>query len=48
LRCDHPAIVCRPCLKDEHRRTCSKNCAHHYRVRPGQKGPRQSKSLPSL
>ena len=28
-------------LGDERSQTCSKNCAHHWKLRPGQKGPKQ-------
>jgi len=45
LRCDHSAIVCSKCAEFEYNRTCSKNCSHHYRVRPGIKGPHQKESL---
>lgn len=38
-RCETEAVVCIDCLdKEEARRTCSKNCAHHYRLAPGKKG----------
>lgn len=36
IRCDAPAHTCPKCLNGgEHMKTCSKNCAHHYKVRPG-------------
>ncbi len=38
-RCDSPALVCAACHEKENaRRTCSKNCAHHARLTPGKKG----------
>jgi UPF0176 protein len=41
-RCDSHAVICEEC---EHKAwakdTCSKNCAHHFEMRPGQKGPKQ-------
>jgi UPF0176 protein len=41
LRCEAPAHTCDSCLNEgEYMKTCSKNCAHHYKVRPG-KGRRQ-------
>lgn len=41
IRCDADATPCPKCLSEaEHYKTCSKNCAHHYSVRPG-KGRRQ-------
>jgi len=41
IRCDSPAHTCEACLKQgQHMKTCSKNCAHHFLVRPG-KGRRQ-------
>lgn len=45
LRCDHGAMVCSKCAELEYNRTCSKNCAHHYRARPGVKGPHQEESV---
>lgn len=41
LRCDYPGWVCAPCAEVEYNKTCSKNCAHHYKLRPKQKGPHQ-------
>lgn len=41
LRCDHPGMVCDMCIKEEYHKTCSKNCAYHYKLRPGAKGPHQ-------
>lgn len=39
-RCDHETLICEPCeIKMGH--VCSKNCAHHWSMRPGIKGPRQ-------
>ncbi len=41
IRCDAEATPCEACINlGEFNKTCSKNCAHHYRVRPG-KGRRQ-------
>ncbi len=43
-RCDSPAMVCDPCFNEMSPAkacTCSKNCAHHWSVRPGQKGKPQ-------
>ena len=57
VRCDGPAVLCDDCYNAKavsNVCTCSKNCAHHWTVRPGQKGksqnlsdlkPRKSKSL---
>ncbi len=45
LRCDHEAMICSKCSELEYNLTCSKNCAHHYRVRPGVKGPHQEESV---
>lgn len=45
LKCDHPSKLCDKCYelsetqKDLH--TCSKNCRHHYQLRPDRKGPHQ-------
>ncbi len=42
IRCDSPAVICQDCAcKAVIGETCSKNCAHHYRLQPGQKGKRQ-------
>jgi len=45
LKCDAPTKLCAPCLeKSQQQRelqTCSRNCRHHYRLRPDRKGPRQ-------
>ena len=38
VRCESEAIVCVKCVEDEASRTCSKNCAHHYKLAPGKKG----------
>jgi UPF0176 protein len=38
LRCDVDTVVCIECLKHDHHRTCSKNCANHYKATPGKKG----------
>ncbi|MCJ8277134.1 MAG: hypothetical protein HRT44_01145 [Bdellovibrionales bacterium] len=44
-RCDAETKICKNCHSklDEQPslETCSKNCEHHYRLRPGQKGPQQ-------
>jgi UPF0176 protein len=41
-RCDSPEVICETCLQEEIiKETCSKNCAHHYRLRPSEKGKRQ-------
>lgn len=41
VRCDSPAVLCDDCYTESSKKsasTCSKNCAHHWSVRPGQKG----------
>lgn len=43
LRCDNTFRVCVKCADVPERQTCSKNCYHHYQVRPGKKGPQQRK-----
>jgi UPF0176 protein len=41
-RCDSDQIVCEECLKlDFKKDTCSKNCAHHYKLHPDRKGLKQ-------
>lgn len=41
-RCDSPAKICDECVTAEIMKdTCSKNCAHHYQMRPYLKGPKQ-------
>lgn len=45
LRCDHPATICIRCSESEFHRTCSKNCAYHFRRQPGKKGPHQEESV---
>lgn len=41
IRCDAEATPCDACISiGEYNKTCSKNCAHHYKVRP-KKGRRQ-------
>lgn len=41
-KCDSTVKVCQKCLeKEESLNTCSKNCAHHYRLAPNKKGKRQ-------
>lgn len=38
-RCDSEALICANCHDEsESLRTCSKNCAHHWRLSPGKKG----------
>ncbi len=44
LRCDHLAIICSKCEKNEYYKTCSKHCAYQYRIRPGKKGSHQEES----
>ena len=44
VRCDYETIICETCKGEMEKKeavTCSKNCAHHWQMRPGQKGPRQ-------
>lgn len=45
VRCDHTTKICENCASENSVKslTCSKNCAHHWGVRPGQKGPRQQR-----
>lgn len=45
LRCDTETVICPNCVKEPHRHTCSKNCAHHYAMNPGKKGNRQQQGL---
>ena len=40
-RCSADAVVCPDCTAQDITRTCSKNCSHHYTLRPGQKGKSQ-------
>ncbi len=41
-RCDTEEIICESCAEVEIiKDTCSKNCAHHYQLRPHEKGKRQ-------
>ena len=44
-RCDQEAVICVQCVNDENLRTCSKNCAHHYRLAPGKKGRSQAQGF---
>ena len=45
-RCDSPVRIASEVKGDPIKGvTCSKNCAHHYSVRPRKKGPRQELSL---
>lgn len=42
VRCDHPEKICKKCQEIEIlKMTCSKNCAHQWKLHPGRKGPRQ-------
>lgn len=42
VRCDHPEKICAKCLEIEILgQTCSKNCAHQWKLHPGKKGARQ-------
>ena len=45
LKCDHHFLLCTKCLEsskeDTSLKTCSKNCRHHYKLRPNTKGPHQ-------
>ncbi len=45
LKCDHHFLLCKKCLEksaeDTTLKTCSKNCRHHYKLRPDRKGPHQ-------
>lgn len=45
LKCDHEFKICTKCLEksaeDTSLKTCSKNCRHHYKLRPHTKGPHQ-------
>lgn len=41
-RCDSEELICVDCAKLEFKQdTCSKNCAHQYKLHPGKKGPKQ-------
>lgn len=45
VRCESPAVLCDDCFNEKsvsNACTCSKNCSHHWAVRPGQKGKAQS------
>ena len=45
VRCDTHAQICTRCLdKEEAYKTCSKNCANHFRAAPGRKGKSQGLS----
>lgn len=45
IRCDDHAQICVLCLaKEEAYKTCSKNCANHFRAAPGRKGKSQGLS----
>jgi UPF0176 protein len=38
VQCDNESVVCHRCIEREDRRTCSKNCAHHARLRAQRQG----------
>lgn len=41
-RCDSEELICIDCAELEFKKdTCSKNCAHQYKIHPGKKGPKQ-------
>jgi UPF0176 protein len=41
-RCDTPQEICEDCIQlDWKKDTCSKNCAHHYKLHPDRKAQRQ-------
>ncbi|WP_413612201.1 rhodanese-related sulfurtransferase [Bdellovibrio sp. HCB-110] len=41
-RCDSEELICVDCAEIEFKKdTCSKNCAHQYKLHPGKKGPKQ-------
>lgn len=41
-RCDSEELICVDCAKEEFKKdTCSKNCAHQYKLHPGKKGAKQ-------
>lgn len=41
-RCDSEELICVDCSELEFKKdTCSKNCAHQYKLHPGKKGPKQ-------
>lgn len=41
-RCDSEELICVECSELEFKKdTCSKNCAHQYKLHPGKKGPKQ-------
>lgn len=45
LKCDSPSKLCEKCydtsLEQKEIQTCSKNCRHHYKLRPDTKSPQQ-------
>ena len=41
IRCGDPARVCEACRAQENLRTCSRNCAHHWKLAPGKLGRSQ-------
>lgn len=46
VRCDTTFVICTECEKKEVvGQTCSKNCAHHSRMHPGRKGPKQFRAF---
>ncbi|WP_373997552.1 rhodanese-related sulfurtransferase [Bdellovibrio bacteriovorus] len=41
-RCDSEELICVDCAEVEFKKdTCSKNCAHQFKLHPGKKGPKQ-------
>jgi UPF0176 protein len=42
VRCDSPELICVDCAELEFKKdTCSKNCAHQWKLHPGRKGAKQ-------
>ncbi len=42
VRCDSKELICVDCAELEHKKvTCSKNCAHQWKLHPGRKGAKQ-------
>lgn len=42
LRCDTQELICSGCAEIEYKKqTCSKNCAHQWKLHPGKKGQKQ-------
>lgn len=47
VRCDEPALLCDACYDEQIQAsgtTCSKNCAHHWSLKPGVKGRPQKRA----